>query len=188
MIHLFTNPSSESSITWSLTCIPPSPRQTRLSLFECEINSDVSGCVIVQVCCLTLTPTVPADKVCYLSRRRSWLLDDIWNGAEASRCGSWINTGKAPCPHLTFAWAGRVTRPNTMLLRRYYIPPVTGSCGSQHQGFLAAFFLPLREILYLNVWGVCAWMCVSSHRCVWSGQQTLLLTHWTIPSTSWTTT
>lgn len=71
--------------------------------------------------CLALTPTVLADTVCYLSRRRSWLLVDIWKAAEASQCETWINTGKAPCPTLTFAWAGKVRRPNTMLLRRYYL-------------------------------------------------------------------
>lgn len=35
---------------------------------------------------LSLTPTAASVSACYLSWRRSWLLVDIWNGAQVSRC------------------------------------------------------------------------------------------------------
>lgn len=80
----------------------------------------VGGCEMVWVC-PALTPTELADMMCFVRRQQSRLLVDILNGAEARRREFWINTGKARCPVLSFAWTGRVRRPNTMLLRRYYL-------------------------------------------------------------------
>lgn len=110
-----------------------------------EIDSDLGGCALVWAC-LSLTPTVLSGRVCYLSGRRSWLLADIWISVEVSRCDSWINTGKAPCPTLTFAWAGRVRRPNAMLLSRYYLYHLWRTQGDRHEGSRALLFTFLIEI------------------------------------------
>lgn len=114
-----------------------------------EIDSDLGGCALVWAC-LSLTPTVLSGRVCYLSGRRSWLLADIWISVEVSRCDSWINTGKAPCPTLTFAWAGRVRRPNAMLLSRYYLYHLLRTQGDRHEGSRALLFTFLIEILYVR--------------------------------------
>lgn len=123
MMHLFTN--SSSGVINHLadpSDAPPHPYLT-VGVFVRERRRR-RRCVWVSVLrcrfCLSLTPAVLVVRVCYLSRRWSWLLADIWNSAEVSRCEFWINTGKAPCPLLTFAWAGRVRRPNAVLLQRYY--------------------------------------------------------------------
>lgn len=118
----------ESSITslirggCAAASIPHSRSVCARAAEAAEVAAAVCVWVSVLRCrfCLSLTPAVLVVRVCYLSRRRSWLLVDIWNSAEVSRCEFWINTGKAPCPLLTFSCAGRVRRPNAVLLRRYY--------------------------------------------------------------------
>lgn len=88
MMHLFTNSSSGLINHLADPCdAPPPPLQPYLTVGEC-----VHVCAVAALCvcasalrgrfCLSLTPAASAVSPCYLSRRRSPLLADIWSGGE----------------------------------------------------------------------------------------------------------